>query len=146
MRELAECQSVAQHLRAQHNRIRRAVSAIEHAFQPAAGDDAAITGNLAVLYDELSQQLAAEDDGGGLEEAVCRCPRLAEQATRLSRQHRQLLARLQRIIDGRRELPPDTGITRERFRRFSATLARHQAAESRILATAFGGNFSEDML
>lgn len=53
---------------------------------------------LRTLRGELCHHFLQESQGGCIEEAVCRCPRLSNEAQRIEHEHPRILARLDEII------------------------------------------------
>jgi hypothetical protein len=93
------------------------------------------------LRDELAQHFAEEEAGGCIEEAVCRCPRLASEARHVERQHPVLLDELDGVIALARVLQPGR-VGRQtllnEFDEFAANLKKHESAEDHILQVGFG--------
>lgn len=106
-----------------------------------------IIDQLAALWDELSRHFAEEEDGGCIEEAVCRCPSMSREAQRLELQHETLLDQLEQLIV-RCCLTTTTGEcadgVKQEFEEFSQQLHMHEDVENRILQHAFGGSFGID--
>jgi len=98
------------------------------------------------LRDHLAAHFAQEEEGGYLEEALSRVPRLGPQAAVLERQHAPLLASLnslvqracetREVIEGWSQLAAD-------FRGFVKSLLEHEIAENRIVQAAC--NFDLDL-
>jgi hypothetical protein len=92
------------------------------------------------LRDYLQHHFAEEEEGGVLEEAMCRLPRLCPRAAALERQHGNLREQMARII----EQAERCGCSAERrqavardFSRFAYALRAHEAAENGIAEEAF---------
>ena len=95
---------------------------------------------LQALRTDLAEHFAEEEDGGCLEEAVCRCPRLGPEANRIEREHPALLSELDDIIArlSRSRKALETPGSQAKFESFARKLHVHEAAENRMLEAAFG--------
>ncbi|MBI1903447.1 MAG: hemerythrin domain-containing protein, partial [Planctomycetia bacterium] len=98
---------------------------------------AAAAAELKALRARLARHFTEEEQGGCIEEAVCRQPQLAGRARELEKQHPELLAELDRIIglvDRPQPVPP---AALARFDAFLRTLLTHEAEENRIVSQGF---------
>ncbi len=137
------------YLRAEHQHLHEVLRSIETAFaerdKSRAPDSApSLLDGLANLREELQRHFSVEEEGGCIEEAVCRCPSLSPEATRLEHQHPVLLGSLDSIIERLRsssQREHDIGETSRQFKQLVKTLHAHEAAEDRIMQRAFGGQF-----
>jgi len=128
----------------EHRELNRCVHELEQCFAlaplevtPQSCREA--TERLQKLRDHLAAHFAQEEEGGYLEEALSRVPRLGPQAAVLERQHAPLLARLDAILDEFRQ-PRHTVEHWPRlaaeFRGFVRSLLEHEVAENRIVQAA----------
>ncbi len=92
------------------------------------------------MRNELDRHFNEEEQGGCIEEAVCRCPSLSQDATRVEQQHPGLLEQLDNIISRTRTVPCVIADIEHDVADFASQLMAHEAAESRILQRAFGSN------
>lgn len=92
--------------------------------------------HLTALQEHLATHFAHEEQGGWLEEAVIRLPRLAKQWTRLEKQHANLLRRLDDLVRQTKATANaaalGNGLARD-FAAFTQQLLAHEACEERIL-------------
>lgn len=128
----------------EHRELNRSVHELERCFAlaplevtPQSCRDAAA--QLQRLRDYLAAHFAQEEEGGYLEEALSRVPRLGPQAAVLERQHAPLLARLDALV--RRAGEPrlvvaDWPKLAADFRDFVQCLLEHETAENRIVQAA----------
>jgi hypothetical protein len=153
MVDVNESRPYVAHLRAEHRRLDAAVRIIQGLFPASAVGSASFPSGeqlrqrLIALRDELERHFAEEEQGGCIEEAVCRCPSLSPKALELRLQHPILLEQLQRIIRRSEvvESLPRGGEGVERgFADFAEKLRGHEDAENRILQQAFGSSFDFD--
>jgi hypothetical protein len=131
----------------EHRELRGRLAALEdklaEVLAPAPGrapDYEELRKLLASLLVHVEQHFAEEEEGGILDEAMCRLPRLCPQAAALERQHKPLLQQLARIV----ERAGDCGSSENRWRslaaefnRFTYAIRAHEAAENRIAEEAF---------
>jgi hypothetical protein len=128
---------------ADHRELNRMVEAVEHQLVSARDNSearAALPGMLNDLLAHVRHHFEEEEQGGVLEEAMCRLPRLCSQATTVERQHAPLLAQLEQIVQRLQPLGESAEKCRslaDEFCRFAAALRTHEAAENRIAAEAF---------
>ena len=152
MRDYEECRPYINHLLAEHRRLHGMLARARAAVRQMNGPDRDAT-----LYDvahileqvrtELAQHFAEEEQGGCMEEAVSRCPRLAEDANRIEREHVQLLAEIDRLIaeakDGPENFAARIAVERD-FDELCTQLHAHEAAENALLREAFGAGINGD--
>jgi len=135
----------------EHRELNRSVHELEQCFAlaplevtPQTCREAAT--QLQRLRDHLAAHFAQEEDGGYLEEALSRVPRLGPQAADLERQHAPLLARLnslvQRACETREVIERWSQLAAD-FRGFVRSLLEHEVAENRIVQAAC--NFDLDL-
>lgn len=137
-----------QHALAEHRDLHQAFEHVQtyltSAQQPTETRLAEAVRLLSELRDRLAQHFSQEENGGYLEEAVIRLPRIEPQATALQRQHGDFLDAANRLIREARQ----GGVVAESWRRLREgygqllkRLEAHEAAENKLLQTAF----NEDM-
>ena len=154
MRDYEECRPYINHLLAEHRRLHGMLGRARAAVRQMNGPDHDATLKdvariLEQVRSELSQHFKEEEQGGCMEEAVSRCPRLADDASRIEREHVQLLAELDRLIAECKDGPENfaTRIAVERdFDELCAQLHAHEAAENALLRDAFGSGVNGDEL
>jgi hemerythrin HHE cation binding domain-containing protein len=152
MRDDQESRCYVDHLVAEHRRLHMLVRQMRAAIAQSVGPDERpsfdeVRRVLTRLRDELKHHFAQEDDGGCLDEAVSRCPRLAGEAQRIEAEHPQLLAEISRLLDEAQSLPPthQNQIAVQRsFGQFCEELRAHERAENALLACGFGMNVNGD--
>ncbi len=152
MRDVDECRPYVLHMRAEHKHLNEALRRIQRMIDGA--DDTShaertgrVIEGLDGLREELARHFAGEESGGCLEEAVCRCPSLSPEATRLEAEHPALLSTLEQIIQRARETAPSGRLAVElaaQFGDFAGRLRAHEASENRVLRQAFGTSFGFD--
>jgi hypothetical protein len=132
---------------AEHRELNSLLVSVEDRLNRALGADPngnpmwiELTERLKSLRDYLEHHFAEEEEGGVLEEAMCRLPRLCPRAAALERQHGELRKQMARIV----EQAERCGCSAERrqavardFSRFAYALRAHEAAENCIAEEAF---------
>jgi hypothetical protein len=91
------------------------------------------------VREELERHFAEEEEGGCLDEAVSRLPKLAAEANRIETEHPDLLRQLDALIktaSDRETHAPDA--LEEPFRKLHQQLRRHEAAENKLLKEGLG--------
>jgi hypothetical protein len=114
--------------------------------QPSGGMEmTAFRDGLATYRQELERHIREENEGGCLEEAVCRCPSLGPRVSLLQHEHADLLASIDELLGRLGRSPQGTAseIAAE-FSRLSSVLRTHEVAENQILAQAFGIDWTAD--
>jgi hemerythrin len=145
--DLHEVNPFFQHAVAEHRELHHAFEKVrEHlsSKDTSQGRLAEAIRLLTELRDRLSQHFSQEENGGYLEEAITRLPRLEPQAAVLQRQHGEFLdAANQLLRDARRpiSLAELWNGLRDGYSRLMKRLEAHEAAENKLLQTAF----NEDM-
>ena len=137
------------HLRVEHRHLRELVrDVLQHLDRrsdvntiPASNVQSLCTG-LKSLREEVARHFRQEESGGCLEEAVSRCPSLADEAARLEKEHKELLSELDNLLaQTQRETTGEKDSVQDfesGFRQFVEQLENHEAQERRILQSAFG--------
>jgi len=143
--DLEEFRAYATHLQREHRRLEQNLRRIERRWKPKRPHPpeflSRATQDLEELRTELARHFEEEEEGGCLEEAVAHLPTLAHEATRLEREHPQLLAQVGRLIEKLRTAPQTAKTTKgveEEFRVIAKRLRAHEAAEDSILKKSFG--------
>jgi iron-sulfur cluster repair protein YtfE (RIC family) len=152
MRDYEECRPYIDHLRAEHRRLHAMLIRARSAVQQMNGPDRDanlpdVAKILEQVRGELTQHFAEEEQGGCLEEAVSRCPRLSPDANRIEAEHVELLAELNRLIaeakDGPENVATRVAVERD-FDELCKQLHAHEAAENALLREAFGASVNGD--
>jgi hypothetical protein len=152
MRDDQECRPYIDHLVSEHRRlsgmIRRVRSSIVSSVEPDSDPSLArVASALETLRGELKHHFAQEEQGGCLEEAVSRCPKLALDAKRIESEHPQLLIDLDWLIAQAASLrpsPENQFWLQHECERLFRRLRMHEIAETGILRQAFATNFPDD--
>ena len=126
-----------EHLQAEHHKLNLALSAIRRRM------DDTVVDSLRALRTELRSHFAQEETEGCLEDAGARCPSAAPRLKALKSDHDDLLCSLDELIQvaTEDEAPPEA--MSSRLESLSQRLHDHEAAESRLLQYALGGDTSE---
>jgi len=134
------------HLRAEHRRLNKDLCKLERAFATWVTHESqqmrskTLVG-LSTVEQELLRHFTEEEEGGCMEEAVSRCPQLADAALRLEAEHEDILRRFGTLI---RQFESSTKVMRNtaeldaEFKDLCRQVHRHEAEEERILTHAFG--------
>ena len=152
MRDYEECRPYINHMLAEHRRLHgmlgRARAAVRQMNSP---DHDATLGDLATVLRqvrlELAQHFSEEEQGGCIEEAVSRCPRVAGDAKRIEIEHVQILAELDRLIAKCMDGPESYAVRFEvdhDFEELCAQLNAHEKAENELMRAAFGAGVNGD--
>lgn len=144
MTEHEDCRTYMDHIRLQHRRLRHLVDSLRPLVREAAGCEAAFAdAQQAVgdLADHFARHVAEEAGGGCVEEAVCRCPRLAAQAREVTAQYPRIQASITRIADrfsGCTRLGPSCRAVELELEQLAGDLGKLESEERYILREAFG--------
>ena len=85
----------------------------------------------------LQHHFQQEEEGGWLEEAAARIPRLSQSLTNLEKEHRELLGQTDRLI-AHLELPPSELLAAvPRFAALIDAIKTHEAREEEVLSQGF---------
>lgn len=152
MRDLQDCRPYAEHLRVEHQRLNRCLCHVNTLFSDLVSANMVkalprLIETLADLRVDLARHFAEEESGGCIEEAVCRCPSLSQDARNVEAQHPRLLGEVDKVIAeaqaARRDKTWIDDLQRE-FNQFAAQLRKHESAENRILQLGFGIAFDAE--
>lgn len=138
MRDFFDGNTYINHLLAEHHRLHKLVhhAAVDFRTRPAQVD---MVGDLGEIRRELQRHFAEEEEGGCLEEAVSRCPRISPSAEHIKDEHPFLMQELDRLIARAKTL---TEVDREDFvcdfADFCRRLHKHEAEENLLLQQGFG--------
>ena len=106
-----------------------------------------LRGRLVALRQRLFAHFQQEEEGGYLEEAICRAPTMANAAAQLQKQHCEFLSELAAAIEapqGKRKASEMWLETRERFGQLAKRLLAHEQAENVLLGRAFNVDLSTE--
>jgi len=132
------------HMLVEHRDLFNLIFSVRSAFAAeAASTPDRLTVLLSMLHhlrDHLHDHFAQEEEGGFLEEAVTRMPRLSAAARSILRQHPGLLAELDRVIGA---IEPTTDPAEswsqagDDFEMFSAHMAAHEQSENAVVQEGY---------
>lgn len=126
------------HLLVQHRDLHRLVQAVREALEPP-HNAGAVRGTARGLREHLAVHFAQEEQGGFMEEAIARMPRLSAAVTHVLRDHPGLLAELDRWIES---LPvsddPSAWVTAASdFAVFADHLLEHERNENAVVQEGY---------
>lgn len=140
-------ESWALHLRLEHQRVCEALRAVEAAVncwtESPQTSDAVVRHRLGRLRVLLERHFREEEQGGCLDEAAARVPRIGRAVEALYGEHAGLLALLDKVIGATKtddEYDPPCDEVRAALFDFAQALRAHERAESEILRWGFGGD------
>jgi len=149
MNDSEGCRALAEHLHHEHGRLNRLlletgheVAGLASVAQPEQAL-AQLALRLADLRKQLQSHFAEEEAGGCLEEAVTRCPSLAEDSKAVVREHPQLDRMLEQLVAQTRDATAVLADIQRSYRAFFEKLQAHEAAQNRILQMAFGAEAAD---
>lgn len=97
---------------------------------------------LVQIHIELAHHFRDEEQGGCLEEAVARCPKLSAEVQRIESHHDELLSRLSDLIDrcqcGGKLTAQQSRALEQELRQVVRELRSHEALENKIMQEGFG--------
>jgi len=152
MRDYNECQPYVDHLLAEHRRLHAMLHQARSVIVQSGGPDrdaslADVAATLRHLREELKHHFAEEEEGGCLDEAVSRCPRLSAEAKRIEAEHPELLLEIDCLIaqaqDGDQSVENRIALEKS-FSDLCQQLHAHEAAENALLRQGFGTNVNGD--
>lgn len=115
-------------------------SALAAAGPPTPDRRSAVLESMHHLRDHLADHFAQEEQGGFLEEAVARIPRLSAAVQSILGQHPLLLANLDRVIEDLEASPADSGAwvrANHDFEAFSARMTAHERSENAVVQSGY---------
>jgi iron-sulfur cluster repair protein YtfE (RIC family) len=139
-------QAYVTQLRHEHERLEERLLQIEHLWAPPHGPPASrdqlleLLAQLELLLAQLDHHFREEDEGGCLEEAASRDPKLCHRVNCLEHDHPGLLAELETLVSGVRTLTqprPNVDELRRGYMEFARALREHEHTEDQILAEGF---------
>ena len=115
-------------------------SALANASPPTPDRRSDVLDSMHHLRDHLADHFAQEEQGGFLEEAVARIPRLSAAVQSILGQHSLLLANLDRVIEDLEASPADSGAwvrANHDFEAFSARMKAHERSENAVVQSGY---------
>ena len=115
-------------------------SALANAGPPTPDRRSDVLESMHHLRDHLADHFAQEEQGGFLEEAVARVPRLSAAVRSILGQHPGLLADLDRLIEDLEASPADPGAwgrAGHNFEAFSARMTAHERSENAVVQSGY---------
>ena len=143
MRDYAECKPFLDYLAAEHRRLHQAVLQVEQGLKEKwrERDRVWVKERLTELRRQLQEHFVAEEAGGCLEEAVCRCPTLSPQVAILQHQHASMLEEIDTVIARVDAGTPGVeGVVSHSFTQLIQRIEEHERAENHVLERAFGSD------
>ena len=148
MRDYSECRPYIEHLVSEHRRLNSLLRQTRASIVGSGSPDrdasgAEVAAVLQRLYDELAHHFHEEEEGGGLDEAVSRCPRVSPDVRRIETEHVELLDKVKSLIAqaAHCEASLQERITLETaFDDFCRQIRAHETAENEVLRQGFGAN------
>ena len=144
MSEHEDCRTYMDHIRLQHRRLHHLVESLRPLVCGGAGCGSAFADakqTLVDLADQFAKHVAEEAGGGCVEEAICRCPRLASQAREVTAQYPKIQAEIAQLADrfaGRTELGAASRVVEQELEQLARDLGKLESDERYILREAFG--------
>jgi hypothetical protein len=133
--DIGESQAYVDHLQSEHRRLHQRILEVQHAL---AQSQTGLNAELTALQDELAQHFAEEDAGGCMEEAMARCPAVAERCRALCAEHSVLLREMSALIDEYHAEAQRRARWGDDFHQLTERLFQHEREENEILQRAFG--------
>lgn len=148
----AECRSYVDHLHAEHRRLQKLISDVQHAIAAWVADGQSeqkrhdeLAVQLGKLRGELEHHFAEEEEGGCLEESLSHNPTLSTDVKAALLEHPALLKSVSEIADRLRE--PASSVSpsdvQTMFDALANRLRLHEATEERVLRLGFGSVATE---
>jgi iron-sulfur cluster repair protein YtfE (RIC family) len=137
-----DCSVFMQRLESDHARLRSTLSALSQQIEQLGNvenHNAASNSGLLLALTHFREFLAAhfrdEEDGGCIEEAACRCPSISREVSQLQHQHKDILFRLDKLIQC---LQHTHQLVEWRdFRELESLLLQHEECEERLVRHGF---------
>lgn len=149
MNEPDECIAYAEHMHHEHRRLNRLLLEIGRDFgrldSPLRPPELLthLSERIADLRQQLQAHYAEEEAGGCLEEAVTRCPSLACDCQAIVAEHPLLDRMLGDLLAKTRDATARPAEQQQAWRDFYTKIQLHDAAETRLLQTAFGAEAAD---
>jgi iron-sulfur cluster repair protein YtfE (RIC family) len=149
MNEEQDCVAYAEYLHHEHGRLNRLLLEIGRDMAQFGLPDAQLRlrerlqTRIADLCDQLNAHFAEEERGGCLEEAVTRCPSLAAGIKHIMEEHPMLDQMLRRLLTQVSDPAATPADAQASWQDFYSKIQAHEAAETRILQMAFGGQSAD---
>jgi hypothetical protein len=132
------------HVLAEHRDLFHLLLAVRSALaatgSPTADPRSDVLDSMHHLRDHLADHFAQEEQGGFLEEAVARIPRLSAAVQSILGQHPLLLANLDRVIEDLEASPADSVAwvrANRDFEAFSARMTAHERSENTVVQSGY---------
>lgn len=144
MSEHEDCRAYMDHLRLHHRHLQQVIERLRSLVFGASGCETAADEArqlLGSLTEHFDHHVAQEAGGGCLEEAICRCPRLAEQAREVSAQYPRIKDRIARLASrfaDNKQLGRMGRVAEEELAQLARELSKLESDERYILREAFG--------
>jgi hypothetical protein len=142
--EHEDCRAFVDHVRLQHRRLNQMIERLRPLVHGAAGCESAFDDAkqlLGDLRDQFARHVAEEVGGGCLEEAVCRCPRLARQGHDVNEQFPRIQAEISRMaakFTDCRRLGSSGRMVEQELEQLARDLSQLESDERHLLREAFG--------
>lgn len=140
-----ECRAYVTHVLTEHQRLHAllddARSTIAQTRADGKNQSSEVVQVLRQIRGELQQHFTEEEEGGCLDEAVSRLPRLAAEVDRIEAEHPDLLRRLDRLIEmasDSEKMTKDRPLFDQELNNFYQGIHAHEGAENRLLQQGFG--------
>jgi hypothetical protein len=138
-----------EHLQAEHHKLNCRLSAIQHRINDRFPIEAPgySSSDFVAWFDclraELLAHFAEEETDGCLGIATCRCPSAASQLKAITADHEALLRAVNEMVEAVTGNSASADTLARRFEAFAEQLHAHEAAESRLLQYALGGDVAD---
>lgn len=127
--ECDRCNAYMQHMESEHHQLNSELTML-HAMLDKPKSRIGVVAELEKLRAKLASHFHEEEEGGCLEEAVCRCPSLAHEVSLIEAEHRDLLKQVDAMLARERA---NHATTTAEFEGFMHAIERHEAAEDHVL-------------
>lgn len=149
MNDPEECFAYAKHLQHEHHRLNQLLAEIGHDMVQPGGPEqgqapiARLGKRIADLRQQLQAHFSEEESGGCLEEAVTRCPSLAANTKTILEEHPHLDHMIGQLVAQTSDPASNAAEVQRNWQAFSKKFHAHEAAETRLLQMAFGGDAAD---
>ena len=153
MIESDDCRTYVEHMRNEHVHIDQSLLELQRLLSQAGEvreqTAAPLLARLKNLRADLQRHFVQEEEGGCLEEARSRLPRLSQEVGMLQAQHADLLASLDAVIvqaaEGLAAQTAELESLQAAYHEFQERLHAHESEENRILLLSFGSPAMESL-